>query len=380
MKVLMFNHAFFHISETFIYKQVTEMPPDVNIELLGFDFPHGHIFPLTNKKYRIKKSENAIDRALNVFRKRVLNIRYNFSLFTTISVRKILQESKPDVVHAQFGFNALQIFPLVKQLNIPLVVTFHGLDASPHYLNRKDYKTRIEKVLEYASGVIIVSPHMKDTLGLARYGAKTHLIPCGVDPNEFYPRETLANRNTINILHSGRLVSKKGVPDLVKVFSDLSTRMPDIRLNVIGDGPELGAIQQLAQDTRAVKFYGSQPHEEVKKFMLDADIFVLNSRVGDSGDMEGLPVSLLEAMSMGKAVVSTRHAGIPEAVTDGVNGLLVNEKDNASLSAAIEKLIINPALRKQLGEAARHTVLNKFTIKQANKKIDGVYRKASSKS
>ncbi len=126
----------------------------------------------------------------------------------------------------------------------------------------------------------------------------------------------------------------------MKVFSDLSTRMPDIRLNVIGDGPELGAIQQLAQDTRAVKFYGSQPHEEVKKFMLDADIFVLNSRVGDSGDMEGLPVSLLEAMSMGKAVVSTRHAGIPEAVTDGVNGLLVNEKDNASLSAAIEKLII----------------------------------------
>src|SRR6476660_1619724 len=115
MKVLMFNHAFFHISETFIYKQVTEMPPDVEIELLGFDFPHGHIFPLTNKKYRIRKSENTVDRVLNVIRKRMLNIHYNFSVFTTLVVKKLLEESKPDVVHAQFGFNALQIYPIAKQ-------------------------------------------------------------------------------------------------------------------------------------------------------------------------------------------------------------------------------------------------------------------------
>jgi colanic acid/amylovoran biosynthesis glycosyltransferase len=378
MKVLMFNHAFFHISETFIYKQVTGMPADVQMELLSFEYSNAHMFPLTNKKYRIKRSVNFIDRVLNAFRKRVLNIHHSFGVYTSSAVKKILQDSKPEIVHAQFGFNALLIYPIAKQLNIPLVVTFHGLDASPHYLQRDDYKKKIQNVLAYASGIIIVSPHMIETLDLKQWASKTHLIPCGVNPNEFHDAGTVAERDILNILHSGRLVSKKGVPDLVKVFSALSKRYPHLRLNIIGDGPELNISQQLGYDVRTIKFYGSQPHEEVKKFMSDTDIFVLNSRVGDSGDMEGLPVSLLEAMSMGKAVISTRHAGIPEAITDGVNGLLVNEKDNAALSAAIEKLTTDSALRNQLGQAARVTVINKFTIEQANKKIDEVYRKVVS--
>ena len=113
--------------------------------------------------------------------------------------------------------------------------------------------------------------------------------------------------------------------------------------------------------------------------MADSDIFVLNSRVGASGDMEGMPVSLLEAMSMQLAVVSTRHAGIPEAIDDGNNGLLVNEKDNDALGAAFEKLIVSEEFRKRLGVEARRTVVNRFTMKQTNQKIAAVYRSVAAR-
>ena len=108
--------------------------------------------------------------------------------------------------------------------------------------------------------------------------------------------------------------------------------------------------------------------------MSEADVFVLNSRVGKDGDMEGLPVSLLEAMSMQLAVISTRHAGIPQAIKNGKDGLLIDEKDNNALLAGLEKLINDAGLRKRLGEAARQTVISRFTDADTNKKIAAVYR------
>jgi glycosyltransferase involved in cell wall biosynthesis len=376
MKVLVFNHAFFHISETFIYKQVTGMPADIQIELLGFDIVNEDVFPLHNKKHKIKRSTNKIDKAIKSIIRRIFNHKYNFSAFTYFKVKKLLKRSRFDLVHAHFGFNALMIYPLLKLLKIPLVVTFHGLDASPQFLNKKKYKSRLKKMLEYASAIIIVSPHMTDTLHLERLQEKTHLIPCGVDAFEFDKPDKSGHTGSINILHSGRLVSKKGVPDLISVFSQLSHKYPDIRLGIIGEGSELSLCKKIAADARpgSIQFYGKKTHDEVRRIMSDTDIFVLNSRLGNNGDMEGLPVSLLEAMSMKLAVVSTRHAGIPQAITNEADGLLVDEKDNSALLQAIEKLIVNAGLRKQLGEAARVTILNRFTSEETNRKISGVYR------
>jgi glycosyltransferase involved in cell wall biosynthesis len=376
MKVLVFNHAFFHISETFVYKQVTGMPDDISVDLLGFSIENEQLFPLSNKKYSVKRVANVLDKAIVAFRKNILGQRYSFSLFTKPAVKRILSQTKYDVIHAHFGFNALLIFPLAKLMNIPLVITFHGLDASPQMLQDNQYKDLLQKMLEYASAIIIVSPHMKKTLELENYADKTYIIPCGVDPDEFNIINRPENKNSITILHSGRMVSKKGVPDLVTVFASLSKKYNNISLVLIGDGPDLEASRQRSAQARegSVTFLGARPHEQVKKYMADADIFVLNSRVGDKGDMEGVPVSLLEAMSLKMAIVSTRHAGIPYVVADGVNGLLVDEKDNSSLSAAIEKLINDAELRKELGESARRTVSEKLTSSQTNRKIADVYR------
>lgn len=372
----MFNHAFFYISETFIYKQVKAMPNDIDIELLGFDFVNEEIFQLPNKKYGIKKAVNIFDRMLMVISRRICGIRYVFSVFTRIAVKKIFQQTKFDLVHAHFGFNALLIYPLARLFKIPLVITFHGVDASPQLTTNREYRNGLRKMLDYASAIIIVSPHMKNTLNLNGHLHKTHVIPCGVDPGEFVWGERSQPKETITLLHSGRLVSKKGVPDLIRVFAILSHRYTNIRLNVIGDGPELALCKRAAEDARAgsIQFLGARPHEEVRKYMAEADIFVLNSREGDNGDMEGVPVSLLEAMSMKLAIVSTFHAGIPHAITNETDGILVEEKSNIALSAALVRIIKDEPLRGRLGESARRTVVNKFTLADTIQKISDVYK------
>lgn len=376
MKVLMFNHTFFNISETFIYKQVTGMPADVEVELLSFEIANENYFPLRIRKHKVERVANTADRMLIAIRKNIFRIRYKLGLFAHFAIKKILKETKYDLIHAHFGFNALLIYPLAKMFNIPLVVTFHGVDASPQMLRQREYRKRMNKLLEYASAIIIVSPHMRDTLELEKHAKKVFVIPCGVDPDEFKISQRSNDSEFVTVLHSGRFVSKKGVPDLIRVFSLLSHRFRNMRLHVVGDGPELELCKQLADDARtdSIKFFGARSHEEVKKFMEEADVFILNSRRGDRGDMEGMPVSLLEAMSMALAVISSRHAGIPEAISNEVEGLLINEKDNIALTTAIERLANDKDLRKRLGEAARQKVLSRFTTNETNRKIIEVYR------
>ena len=183
MKVLVFNRAFFNISETFIYKQITGVPADVDVELLAFNIANEDAFPLRNKKYQVDSVANSVDRIFTAIRKNVFRVRYKLGLFAHFAVKKILKEKKYDLIHAHFGFNGLLIFPLAKTFRIPLVVTFHGVDASPQMLKQKEYRRRMRKLLDYASAIIIVSPHMRDTLELERHADKLFVNPCGFDPN-----------------------------------------------------------------------------------------------------------------------------------------------------------------------------------------------------
>lgn len=202
-----------------------------------------------------------------------------------------------------------------------------------------------------------------------------HLIPYGTDEQKFTPAET-PEREKIVIQHVGRLVAKKGVPDLITAFSMLCRRHDNLELRIIGDGPEMPLCRELADDLNLadkILLLGSKPHDEVNEHMRDADIYVLNSRTDDNGDMEGLPNSILEAMSMEKPVVSTYHAGIPQAIQDGVNGLLVDERDNEGLAYALEKLIQDRALRRRLGVAARQTIVANFSARSMEAKIQSVF-------
>ncbi|MDP9229111.1 MAG: glycosyltransferase family 4 protein [Bacteroidota bacterium] len=363
--ILVFRKYFYYPSETFIYRQVQYLKKEFKIFLLAGGFADEHKFDFTHvHKVLLSKYERKLNEIFyKIFKK---NIDPEFSFPHPFQITRLIRKRKIHLIHAHFGTEAVKLIPLAKNKRIPLVVTFHGFDASKA-LSNESYKRLLPSLFDYASRIIIVSNHMFNTLNLYEWKDKVVLLPCSIDSEEFKPFEKLQRDNKIKLLHSGRIVSKKGVPDLIAVFANVYKKNKKLQLTVIGDGPQLAICKQQVNElflSEAVIFLGAQKHSVVKAELNEADIFVLNSRTDESGDMEGTPVTLLEAMSMEKAVVSTYHAGIPDVVKDDFNGKLVEEKDNDALQDAIEELIQNEEKRKTLGKEARKTVINKYSDKR----------------
>ena len=377
-KILVLNRVFFRLSETFIYRQVLALEKEFDVKLLANEFEN-NIQTSVVEKYRLPKTSGFSDRILTAIVRRVFNIKLHFSLATVIFISKLLRKEKISLIHAHYGWSGIQIFKIARLNQIPLIVSFHGMDASGS-LRHKQYKEQLPSLFNYAKAIIICSPHMVQTLSLQKWMYKVHLIPYGVDVNYFLPLERKEVQATIKILHAGRLVAKKGVPDLIRAYTSLRKKFNNIELHIVGDGEELelcsaAAVQGGAGDS--ITFYGAQPISNVKKLMQETDVFVLNSRTDDDGDMEGLPNALLEAMSCERAIVSTWHAGIPQVVMDGVNGLLVPEKDNDALATALEKLILNETLRKELGQKGRQKIAEEFSLEQMGSALRAVCRSSA---
>jgi colanic acid/amylovoran biosynthesis glycosyltransferase len=377
MNVLIYNQSFFAISETFVHRQVLGLSRHHQVTMLAYRFENQDRFPVDVAKVPLRPYRNILDMLITKVLRKLSGQHYGMSFLNQRFVSQLIKENKRDLIHAHFGPSGIDILPVARQLNVPVVASFHGIDAAPAMLDNKEYERKVQDLISYASAVIIVSPHFKDTLKLDKHASKVHLIPYGIDEQKFKPRTGITSRahGKVIIQHVGRLVPKKGAPDLIRVFGKLSEKYDDIELRIIGDGPEMEMCKVLIADlhlSEKVLLLGSQPHDAVSEKMHDADIYVLNSRIDDKGDMEGLPNSILEAMSMEKAVVSTYHAGIPQAIQNGENGLLVNEKDNDGLFAALESLIGNGPLRHRLGVAARKTVVSKFSAASMEASIQAV--------
>lgn len=189
---------------------------------------------------------------------------------------------------------------------------------------------------------------------LERIGvAPEHLavVRCGVS---FPVREELPSRERRllpRIGTLGRLVEKKGVDVLIRTVGQLRDWGHEVELVIAGDGPLRGELEALAAALKLgdrVRFAGNLPHAEVRGWMHDLDMFVLACKPDANGDMDGIPVVLMEAMSQQVPVVSTRLSGIPELVIDGETGLLADPGDPAGLADQIGRLLAAPALGQSL--------------------------------
>ena len=173
------------------------------------------------------------------------------------------------------------------------MVTFHGHDAS-QMLQDENIERELPKLFDYASAICLVSRHMIDTLEIEPWLEKVHIIPCAVDPAKFSPMNRNYTSEKVRIVHAGRITSKKGVPDLIRVFAKLNKSIKNLELHIAGTGEELDLCKQLSEKHQLqnnVKFYGAVSHKKVKEILDLADIFVLNSRTAENGDMEGTPVT-----------------------------------------------------------------------------------------
>lgn len=377
-KILVYNYLFFELSETFIYLQVKLMLKFFDISLIGYEIKNSNHFDTNGMKIRvIERIDQPFWRLIYKVARR-LRLYFPFERVEKRMLECILKRNDFGLLHAHFGYNAVKILPLAKKFNIPLIVSFHGIDASKRIFDQPKYFKRLPQLLDYASKIVVASQHMTANLQITAVNrSKVVHIPYSVDTEYFgAPIRNGKSSGVLNILHSGRLVPKKGILDLIRVFKDLRLEFRDIRLHILGEGDDYQQAYEMvkANDMRErVVFYGSQPQDKVKELMQMSDIFVLNSRVADDGDMEGTPVSLLEAMSTGMAVVSTFHAGIPEVIQNEYNGLLVAERDNEQLLKAIRRLLVDQSLRMSLAANARKTVLEKFNLRTLESELLSIY-------
>ncbi|MGA7258736.1 MAG: glycosyltransferase family 4 protein [Terracidiphilus sp.] len=190
---------------------------------------------------------------------------------------------------------------------------------------------------------------------------KFEVIRLGVDPVLFAPSSEVEKKadGFIEVVCVGRLVSAKGQFVLVRAIVDLLEQGYMLRLKFVGDGEDRQQLESYVDDralSAVVEFKGALNHEETRRILESADLFVLASFA------EGLPVALMEAMAMEIPCISTYIAGIPELIRDGIDGLLVPASSQEELVCAMKLLIDNPQLRRKLGVAGRKRVLARHDL------------------
>jgi colanic acid/amylovoran biosynthesis glycosyltransferase len=282
-----------------------------------------------------------------------------------------------DVLHAQFG----NLGPAARRLvahgatSAKLVASFRGADVTTHLPNDP---RRFEDLFRHGDLFLPVSRAFRDRIVAAGAPAdRTVVHHSGIDLRlfPFVPRTAPTGRSTV--LFVGRLTEKKGLRYALEALDLAVARGIDVGLDVIGDGPLRPAIEQqvahLGLGDR-VRLLGARPHGEVAAAMRVAQVLVAPSIVAASGDQEGIPNVVKEAMATGLPVVSTLHGGVPELVDDGVSGYLVAERDAAALADRLADLLGHPDRWAAFGRAARQKIEDEFDSERLNDELVALYR------
>lgn len=285
------------------------------------------------------------------------------------------KEHKIDVVLAEYGPTGEAVAPICEALKIPLLVHFHGYDAS--------VKTVIEKNKFYkntfrvAKFVIVVSKEMLNDL-IAMGCPKEKLIynPCA--PQDIF--STVAPKfSKPQFLAVGRFTEKKGPMYSIKAFKKVVEHHSEAELMMAGTGELLESCKTLVRDLdlqHRVRFLDIVTHQELLDYMKDALAFLQHSVTAQSGDKEGTPVAVLEASLAGLPVISTYHAGIPDVIVHEKTGLLVKEGDVDAMSKYMFKLLENPDFAKTLGQNGRKRIQEHFTLEKHIATLNTILKQA----
>lgn len=293
-------------------------------------------------------------------------------------VRDLQRTGQIDVIHAHAPLPCGHAAMLLSaELAIPYVVSVHGLDAfSTEQVGGRAGKwcRRIsQRVYRRAGRVICVSERVREqVLQGTGPGCRTSVVYNGVDPDFFSPGATTPEHPIV--LCVGNLLPVKGHAVLIRALAAISSDFPTLTLEVIGHGPEQPGLEMLAARlgiATRVRFLGRQPRRQVAEAVRRCTIFALPSKY------EGLGCVYLEAMAGGKPVIGCRGQGIAEIIRHGSNGFLVGTDNEKELALALTMLLRDEAGRRNLGAAARDTVLDRLTQAQQAENLLRIYRECA---
>ena len=252
-------------------------------------------------------------------------------------------------------------------LGIPFSFTAHARDI---YVEGRQDRPGLAASLKQAAFAVTCTEYNREYL-TQRFpqvpAGKIHRVYHGIDPDRFAVRRE-RDAGPMRILAVGRLQRKKGLHVLFEACGILHGLGREFTVIIAGDGPEKERLTRLAQERGIqgrVLFLGEVTQEEILPAYASADVLALPCLVERSGDRDGLPNVILEALAAGLAVVTTPVSGIPEVIEEGVTGLLVPSEDPAALAAALERLMDDPDLARRLGEAGRERVRRDFDLRNS---------------
>jgi glycosyltransferase involved in cell wall biosynthesis len=284
-----------------------------------------------------------------------------------------LRALRPRIVHAHFGRGGALALPLARAFGIPLVVSFYGGDATKdkHYdgrLFRSVFQQRLAALQREAALFICVSDFIRDRLierGFPR--DKLQVIRSGVDVD----LEMGEGPDTPPgyILFAGRFVEKKGAGYLIAAMQQLQREGRELPLVMVGEGPLAGELKRQAEGLKTVLWRGWMPNNELRAWLAGAKAVCVPSCRAESGDAEGLPTIVLEAMAAGAPVIGSRHAGIGEAIADGRTGMLVPPEDSEAIAAALRRLCDEPGLRDAFARNARAAAVEEFDALSQSRRL-----------
>jgi glycosyltransferase involved in cell wall biosynthesis len=288
---------------------------------------------------------------------------------------------RPRLVHAHFATDGLLALPLARALGVPLVTSLRGYDVHRSRgallrsgrLSWMRYAIGRDRLINEGQLFLAVSDALRDhaiALGFPPSRTSTHYN--GVDLERFAP--ALDPPSGRMILHVGRLVEKKGTVVLIEAFSRVAAEFPDATLVVAGEGPLRARLERHASPlVERVQFLGAVSRERIAELMHRAWLLAAPSVTASDGDAEGLPNVVVEAAASGVPVVATAHSGIPEAVDNGVSGLIVPENDPEALAAALRRLLSSAELRRAHSKAARSIAEARFDLRGQSERLEDIY-------
>lgn len=336
MRILVYWHNIGYTTETFIYNEV------------DFLNKAGHeVLVIGPYKFDDLSMEGYPYKKLNHYKHRMVNnLLFGLNLPSFYSeVDQMIKEFKPDLIHFHFGTIGSQIINHLQLDNFPIVVSFHGYDASQE-LSSTRYLTALKKMAKKSNvHAVICSNALANNLKKADVHFKEeNIIPYGINVNNFNRASYDHPKDPIIMLQISSIREKKGHIYTLQALKKVLERNPNLNIKLIltGGGDGMKQLQPKVEElglTDVVEFVGWVNHKQAVQLLEKAHIFVHHSVTSKAGETEGMPNAIIEAVAMELPVLSTYHAGIPEVVENETHGFLVKERDVEDYADKMEAIL-----------------------------------------
>ncbi len=297
-----------------------------------------------------------------------------YLLLKSLSYANIIRNYKPDEIHIHFysDFSTIGMFAAII-LDVPFSISAHARDVF-EYPHLPKSKANLAKFV-----VVCNKAAHERCLKISDAGSeKIHLVHHGIDPEKVFPAHTAATKSDVPMIFMGgtRLTEKKGIEYMIQASKILTDRRIKHRVDLVGVGEKykdlLGKIADYGlEDVFIIHGEGKgMPFEELAKFYLAADLFVLPIVKSKAGDSDGIPNVVIEAALAKLPIITTDAGSVNELIMDDVTGVVVPQRNSEALATEIEKLLFDKDRKKRLGEAAYNKALEMFDQSKNVEKLE----------